>query len=249
MKRVVQDWRARIGVLQPNPNLTLTCEWAELMPEGITVSEALMGLPSVTAENLLEMRKSAVAEAKKLSDAMMDIIVFACTSGSFVGGPGYDEDIIKELETAVGIPALTSSTCVRTACADLGVKSMALIGPYTKDIFDIEIKFFKENGIDTLYSKSLELFEIKDYMRLHEHPYMYYRMAKEAYRQAPDVDVIFITCLCSPSSKIIYTLEMETGKPVISSCLATLYGVLKKLGINEPIEELGRLGKMLGSGS
>ena len=182
MNKVVHDWRARIGVLQPNPNLTLTCEWDNLMPEGITVSEALMGLSAVTADNLLEMRKRAVDEAKKLSDAMLDIIVFACTSGSFVGGSGYDESIIQELESAVGVPVTTSSTCVRTACTDLGIKSMALIGPYTKDIFDIEIKYFKENGIDTLYSKSLELVDIKDYMRLHEQPYMYYRMAKEAYR-------------------------------------------------------------------
>ncbi len=249
MRREVSDWRARIGLLNPNPNVNLTCEWSSILPDGVTFNEAIMGLTVVTPETLLDMRNRAIAEAKKLSDANMDIISFSCTSGSFVGGPGYDESIIKELEDAVGVPATTSSTCVMTAMKDLGVKKMALIGPYSREIFDIEINFFKKNGIETSYSKCLEWCDIKDYMRLHEQPYFFYRMAKEAYQAAPDVDVIFITCLCSPALKIINILEQETGKPVISSCLCTLYGILKKLGIRETIEELGQLGRLLGGSS
>lgn len=246
MRQEISNWRARIGVLSPNPNINLTCEWTGLLPEGVTFHEAVMGLTDVTPEKLLDMRQRAVTEAKKLADGMMDIILFACTSGSFVGGPGYDVNIIKELETAVGIPATTTSTCVLNAFADLGIKKIALVGPYTKEVFDIEINFFKEHGIDTLYAKSLGLHEIKDFVCLYEQPYMYYRMAKEAYRSAPEIDAIFITCLCSPARKIINTLERETGKYVISSCLVSLYGVLKQLGIKEPIEELGHLGRMLG---
>ena len=249
MRKETSDWRARIGVLTPNPNTNLTCEWWSLLPEGVIFHEAVMGLTKVTPENLLDMRNRAVNEAIKLSDANVDIISFSCTSGSFVGGPGYDESIIKELEDAIGVPATTSSTCVSSALKDLGAKKMALVGPYSREIFDIEIDFFKKSGIETPYSKCLDLCDIKDYMRLHEQPYMFYRMAKEAYQSAPDVDVIFITCLCSPALQIINTLEQETGKPVISSCLATLYGVLKKLGIRETIEELGQLGRILGSGS
>lgn len=246
MREEICDWRARIGVLSPNPNVNLSCEWNSVLPEGVTFHEAIMGLPAVTPENLLAMKKSALAEAKKLADGLMDIILFACTSGSFIGGPGYDEKVIKELENAVGIPATTSSTCLLAAFADLGSKKIALIGPYPQEVFDIEIKFFKKHGINTLYSRTLGIHQIKDYMHLHEQPYMYYRMAKEACRLAPDIDTIFITCLCSPALKVINALERETGKAVVSSCLATLYGVLKKLGIREPIKELGRLGMMLG---
>jgi len=245
MTEQTSDWRARIGLLHPSPNANLTCEWAGLLPEGVTYHEALMGLATVTRESLLEMKEVAVAEAKKLAYGDMDIILFACTSGSFVGGPGYDENIIKDLEAATGIPATTASTCVLAAFTDLGIKKIALIGPYPQDIFDIEIKFFEEHGINTLYSRALGYSEIKYYMHLHEQPYRFYRLAKEACKSAPDIDAIFITCLCSPARKMINTLERETGKPVISSCSASLYGVLKQLGIREPIEEFGQLGRLL----
>jgi len=45
---------------------------------------------------------------------------------------------------------------------------------------------------------------------------------------------------------VINPLEQDTGKLVISSPSASLYGILKQLAIKEPIEEYGRLGMMLG---
>jgi len=126
------------------------------------------------------------------------------------------------------------------------VKKISLIGPYIKDVLDAEVQFFKEHGTDTLYVKGLGYRENKDFTRLHEQPYLYYDMAKEAHRSAPNVDCIFITCMASPSRKVINILEQETGKLVMSSQSASLYGVLKQLGIKETIQEFGRLGRMLG---
>jgi len=240
------DWRAKIGVLTPACNPNQVCEWNGVLPDGVTFHEAIMGLVENTPEKLLELKQKAVTEAKKIADGLMDIILFACTSGSFIGGPGYDQSIIKELETATGIPSTTTSTCVLTAFADLGVKKISLIGPYIKDVLDTEVQFFKEHGTDTLYVKGLGYRGNKDFARLHDQPYLYYRMAKEANQSAPNVDCIFITCMASPSRKVINILEQETGKLVMSSQSASLYGVLKQLGIKETIQEFGRLGRMLG---
>lgn len=245
MKEEISGWRAKIGVLSP-PNPNLVCEWNGVLPEGVTFYTALMELADATPEKLLEMRQSAVGEARKLADCLVDIILFGCTSGSFIGGAGYDESIIKELETTVGIPSTTTSTCVLTAFADLGVKKIALIGPYLKEVFDAEVQFFKQHAIDTLYVRGLGYHDVKDFVRLHEQPYLFYRLAKEAYQSARNIDAIFITCMASPARKVINTLERETGKAVISSCSASLYGVLKQLGIKDPVEEFGQLGRMLG---
>ena len=246
MSREVSDWRGRIGVLSPNPNITLSHEWNAVLPEGISFHEAVMGLTAITPEKLLEMRQHALGEARKLADGMMDIMVFACTSGSFIGGPGYDEGIIKELEEAIGIPTTTTSTCVLTAFADLGIRKIALIGPYIDEVMAVEVDFLKEQGIETRYVKGIGYSEVKDYVQLHKQPYAYYRMARQAYRSAPDIDAVFITCMASPAIKVINTLELDMGIPVISSLSATLYGVLKRLEIRESIEEFGRLGRLLG---
>jgi maleate cis-trans isomerase len=51
--------------------------------------------------------------------------------------------------------------------------------------------------------------------------------------------------MASPAIKIIPSLEEETGLPVLSSNSASLYGVLKKLGIKTPIEGYGKVFKLL----
>ncbi len=241
----ISDWRARIGVLSPITNFITFSEWYQVLPEGITVWEALMGLTETTPESLVEMRKQAVNEARKLSYGLMDIILYGCTSGSFIGGPGYDQEIIKEIEAAVGIPATTTTSCVLEAFADLGVKRIGLIGPYIKEVFDAEIKFFKGHGIETAYLKAMEMRYVRDISLLREKPYVFYRLAKEAYRAVKGIDGIFITCMASPAIKIINPLEEEAGIPVLSSNSASLYGVLKKLGIKEPIENYGKVFKLL----
>jgi len=197
-----------------------------------------MGLTETTPESLAEMRKQSLAEAKKLSYGLMDLILYGCTSGSFIGGPGYDEEIIREIESAVGIPTTTTSSCVLKAFADLGVKKIALIGPYIKEVFNAEIKFFESHGVDTLYLKAMEYRYVKDIALLQWKPYVFYHMAKEAYEKAKEIDAIFITCMASPAIKIIDTLEQETGVYVISSNSASLYGSLKKLGIKAACREL-----------
>ena len=239
------DWRARIGIMTPACCPNQVCEWWGNLPDGVTFHEAIMGMVENNPEGLLALREKAMVEGKKLADGLMDILLFACTSGSFIGGPGYDQRIIKELEEATGIQSTTTSTCVLTAFTDMGIKKMAMLGPYIPEVIDKEIEFFKANGIETVYANGLGYRANLDFTRLHFQPYLFYPLAQEAYRQAPDVDCIFITCMASPSRKVINPLEKETGKIVMSSQSAALYGVLKQLGIKEEIPDYGKLGKLL----
>ena len=238
-------WRAKIGMLSPMSNFITFTEWSRVLPDGVTLHEARMGLTEATPEHLKNMRKSAVGEARKLALGSMDILFYGCTSGSFVGGPGYDEDIIKELEAAVGIPTTTTTTCVLQAFADLGIKKIALVGPYLPELFDNEVEFFKGHNIETLYVKALGKKFTAEISLLRDTPYVFYRHAKEAFRSARGIDAVFITCMASPAMKIIPALEDDTGLPVLSSNSASLYGVLKKLGIKVPIEGYGRVFKLL----
>ena len=244
MKDQLCGWRAKIGVLTP-PNYCIISEWGAVIPEGVTLVPALMGLSDATPEGLKEMRQWALSESKKLADWEVDIILYGCTSGSFVGGEGYDKSIIEELEQAVGIPTTTTTTCVLTALNDLGAKKIALLGPYLKEVLDLEVEFLEAHGIEVPYTRTLGYREVHEFVHLYEQPYLFYREAKKACQSASDIDAIFITCMASPSLAVINTLEKETGKPVLSSCSASLYGVLKTLRIKVPIEKYGLLGKRL----
>jgi maleate isomerase len=243
------DWRARIGVLSPACCPNQVCEWKGNLPDGVTFHEAIMGMVENNPAGLLSLKEKAMVEGRKLADGLMDIILFACTSGSFIGGPGYDRTIIEELEAATGIKATTTSTCVSAVFAELGIKKMALLGPYIQEVMETEVAFFKQQGIETLYVKGLGYRANLDFTRLHFQPSLFYPLAQEAYRAVPDIDCIFITCMASPSKAVINVLEQETGKIVVSSQSASLYSILKQLGIRAELPYYGRLGKMLADNS
>jgi len=66
-----------------------------------------------------------------------------------------------------------------------------------------------------------------------------YRLGKSA--DHPDAEAIFISCTNLRTFEVLEALEMDLGKSVISSNSATLWAVLKELGVKEPLEGLGKL--------
>ncbi len=234
----LRGWRAEVGMLAPLPGMYR--EWDIVAPKGIKFSKAILGLPQNTPEDLKNMAKDIENEAKKLNVTFRcDVICLGCTSGSFIGGPNYDKEIIQKIESASGSPGLTTTTCVLGIFEDMNIKKMALVGPYKDNVLDAEVDFFRANGVETFYVRGLGLVQNSDYWEYHMDPYRCYPLVKDAAKAAPDADCIFVTCMMSSILGIADILEDEIGKPIISSPSATLYGILKKLRIPDPVLHYG----------
>ena len=121
----------------------------------------------------------------------------------------------------------------------MGIKKIALVGPYPDPTFEEEVNFLKANGIETLYWKGLGLVDIGEYWEYEMNPYSTYRLIKDGAKAAPNADCVFLTCMASPMLSVVDTLEGELGKPVISSLSATLYGILKMLEIPDSVYHYG----------
>jgi len=236
----LKGWRAEVGMLAPWGKMYR--EWEVVAPEGVRFSSALLGLIHTTPEGLKEMANQVEEEARKLNIACKcDLICLGCTSGSFIGGPGYDQKLIERIERASGSPATTTTTCVLELLTDMGIRKMVLVGPYTDLVLETEVAFFNAQGFETIYIKGsgLGYVEQTDYFTFMMDPYGSYKLVKNGAKAVPDADCVFLTCMASPLLGIADVLEDEIGKPVISSLSATLYGVLKKLGIGDPVYHYG----------
>lgn len=237
--RSLKGWRAEVGMLAPMPGMYR--EWDIVAPEGVRFSSVVLGIGGSDVDDLKKMAEAIEPEAKKLNiGTKRDLICLGCTSGSFVGGEGYDQMLIARIEKASGSPATTTTTCVLELFNDMGIKKIALVGPYLESVFDEEIKFLKINGIETLYLKALGLSKPSEYWDYYVDPYACYKLVREGAKAAPGADCVFVTCMMSPIMAIVDTLEKEIGKPVISSCSATLYGILRKLGIPDQVPHYGQ---------
>jgi len=234
----LKGWRAEVGLLAPVAGMFR--EFDILAPDGVRFSRAILGLESPTPEAIRQLAKAIPSEAKKLNlGHKMDLIALACTAGSFIGGVGYDQKMISLIEDAAGVPATTTTTSVVELLKDLGIKKIALVGPYMKEIFDAEVDFFEASGFDILTVQYLGYRTLEEYWGYRHNPSPVYGLIRDGHKAAPDADCIFVTCMFSYIMGIVDTAEQEIGKPVISSCSSLMYNILKMLKIPDPVYQYG----------
>ena len=115
-------WRARLGRINPSPETVGDEEWRQLCPNGVTVVSSRMFIEAVNADGLTHMVKNVERAAKEIATARPNVILMAGTAGAFNGGPGFDQDLVKRIEDATGVPGTTTMTAVLDALQALQIE-------------------------------------------------------------------------------------------------------------------------------
>lgn len=230
-------WRGKIGLILPSLNNTMEPEFNKMVPEGVAVFATRILLEKGLPEELEKMAEDTERATDLLRSADVTGILYGCTSGSLIKGVGWDREIIERIEDRAGVPATTTSTSVIEAFETLGIKSVSVVTPYVDAVNRIEKEFFENHGVKVLnieglqYTKGAELHK--------ETPETAYAFAKRVCRQ--DADCIFISCTDFAAVEILNALERDTGKPAMTSNTASLWGILKKMGIKEKMDGYGEI--------
>jgi maleate isomerase len=182
------------------------------------------------------MERELDGAAGFLRDASVDLVAFACTSGSLIRGRGYDVNLAKRISDVAGCPALTTSGAVIDALHALGTKKICLATPYLEEVTDREVDFLEHNGFSVLKSRSLG---IKENLKIGQ---LTADRAEALVEQvfSADADAVFVSCTNFRTFEAVTALEQKFCKPVISSNSATLWASLKALG-SKHTTELGQL--------
>ncbi|MGD6934122.1 MAG: maleate cis-trans isomerase family protein [Candidatus Bathyarchaeia archaeon] len=227
----------RLGVIIPSSNTTVEPEFCTaLNGSDVTLHFDRIHLNNVNVKDLQDMEKETVLAAKLLADAAVDLIVFACTSGSLINGLGYDKAIAEKIAKTAGCPAVTTSSAVVDALNMLDAKCIGLATPYIDEVVQKEIVFLKKSGFKIENHKSLGIEENLKIGKLT--PNDAQELAKKT--DSPLAQAIFISCTNFRTFEALPLLEAQLGKPVVSSNSATLWASLKML--QKPVQvNLGRL--------
>lgn len=227
-------YKTRIGAIIPSINTVIEPEFNAMVPEGVSVHVTRLPLHmDNVVESLKKMAEGVQVAAKLLADAGVNIIAYVCTTGSLIKGVGWDQELISQIERVTSIPATTTSTAVIRAFKKLGVGKVAIASPYIEELNQIERQFIESNGIRVINIKSLD-----ENLR-NATPEATYRLVHEV--DTPEADAVFITCAGFKSITVIEKLEDELHKYVLSSNTATMWDILKRLGITDRIKGYGRL--------
>lgn len=231
-------WRARLGLIIPSSNSVMESEFYRFLSQGCSLHTSRVPFTEVTEESLLSMKAHLIGAAELLKDVEADLIIYGCTSGSFIKGKGYDRELEQKIESAVGIKAITTSTAVLKALDLLHVKRISVATPYPDEINSAEKRFLEDNGYEVLNIQGLGLRSNLDNGR--QEPEVAFRIAREAFKEGSEA--VFISCTNFRTFEIIPLLEQDLGVPVITSNQASLLIPYRILGIQQDMPELGTFG-------
>ncbi|MBW1603138.1 aspartate/glutamate racemase family protein [Streptomyces sp. JJ66] len=180
---------------------------------------------SLDLARLVSEHETLRAAVRALSAVSPEVVAYACTSGSFVGGQAGELAMSAAMRHAGEMPALTTSGALLDALRELGAHSVALVTPYTKSVTDALEDFLGEAGIEVTGRGYLGL--TREIWRVP------YRDVTGMARDATAVgapEALFISCTNLPTYDAIPRLETELGIPVLSANQVTVWAALRRIG-------------------
>lgn len=232
------SWRAYIGLISPGSGPNMERDFHRFIPDGIGIATARVPFTIPTPEGLMDMVSHLEQTCEVFKRYTHDVIMFGCTSGSLIGGPEFDQKLIKLIEDTTGDPGLTTSTAVIEAFRHLGVSRPSVITPYPDDTNEVEKQFLEYHGLTVNTISGMD----NDYVNVSicdiEPSYVYQKVKKLAKQGA---DSLFISCTGLNVLDLIEICETDFGIPVITSNQATLWASLRHAGVGTRIPRLGTL--------
>ena len=232
-----RHFRAKIGYVLLAMEQTIEEDIYSLAPPGVGVHFTRAPMANLVSAETLEAMAAGLAGAAALllPDGDLDVVCYACTSGSLVIG---EDRVMGELRRgAPSAKPTTLITGVMGALRAVGATRIVVATPYLDDINTLEADYLRERGFDVLDIQGLRIEKDSDMVRVT--PDFIRGFAKSLDR--PDADAIFISCGALRSLDIVDALEAEVGKPVIASNQAMIWDTLRLAGIDDRIDGYGRL--------
>jgi maleate cis-trans isomerase len=234
--------RKRIGVMVPSTNTTCEADYQLAAPRGITIHGQRLWLTNdaLGEEGMNRMNAEIEMGARYLATARVDVIAYGCTTGSFYKGPGWDREMLQVIERAAGVPAVATSPSVVDALMFFGARRISVASPYP-EWNNRKLRAYLEGmGFEVLNLEAEPSAAQAGNQGINEQePAVIAEFASRACR--PDADALLCSCTAWRSVEAVEEIERRTGKPVVTSNQASLWGCLRALGVTERITGFGRL--------
>ncbi len=229
--------RARIGfVLIPNEQ-TIEDDMVRHMPAGVGAYFSRATMPrEISTESLAQLRGSLAETAERiLPDDGLDVICFACTSGTVAVG---EEASCAELSKgAPGAKTSTLAGAVRKALTAMGARNITLGSPYVAELNDNVAAYLGKAGFNVVAAHGMGLDFDTQMIRVAPEYLIDYARAIDT----PEADTVLLSCGALRSIDVVDEIEQQLGKAVICSNQAMLWDCLRLAGVDDKLPNLGRL--------
>ena len=170
-----------------------------------------------------------------LPDEKLDCVAYGCTSGTIAAG--YSSIFEKVNSVKPNTKVTTPITSAINAIKTLGIKKLSVFTPYTNEINQSVLNYFKKEVIDI---SELSYFDIASDINIGkvDPDYLFDALAKI---DLSNSDALFVSCTALPILSIIKDLENKIGKIILSSNQTLIWDTLKQINFKDKVLGYGEL--------
>tara|TARA_B100001175_G_scaffold305192_1_gene302037 strand:+ start:65 stop:808 length:744 start_codon:yes stop_codon:yes gene_type:complete len=170
-----------------------------------------------------------------LPDEKLDCVAYGCTSGTIAAG--YSSIFEKVNSVKPNTKVTTPITSAINAIKTLGIKKLSVFTPYTNEINQSVLNYFKKDAIDI---SELSYFDIASDIDIGkvDPDYLFETLAKI---DLSNSDALFVSCTALPILSIIKDLENKVGKIILSSNQTLIWDTLKQINFKNKVLGYGEL--------
>lgn len=233
----------RIGMLTPSSNTALeplTAALAAPLAARVGVHFSRFRVTRIALDAGADAQFSLdpiLAAADLLADAKPSVVAWNGTSASW---RGFDTDALlcRRIEERVGCPATSAIVDLNLALELLGARKIGLVTPYTADVETAIIRNYASIGIEVICARRGDRSDNFSFAELS--PAEVYDMCADVAAAGPDAVAIICTNMRGPF--VVPRLEAAFGIPIFDSISVTLWGALRKAGVqSKTLIRFGRL--------
>ena len=191
----------------------------------------------LTNETLKKMADDIPNVTKEiLPDQKLDCVAYGCTSGTIAAG--YQAIFEKVNLVKPNTKVTTPITSAIHALKALGINNLSIFTPYTDEINQSVINYFKiEGGIEILELSYFDIASDLDIGKV-DPQHVFETLAKIDLTKS---DALFVSCTALPVLSVISELEKKINKIVLSSNQTLIWDTLKEINYKNKVEGFGQL--------
>jgi len=190
----------------------------------------------LTNETLKKMADDIPQVTKDiLPDQKLDCVAYGCTSGTIAAG--YQSIFEKVNLAKPNTKVTTPITSAINALKVLKINKLSIFTPYTDEINQSVINYFKKEGIEILELSYFNIASDLDIGKV-DPEYLFEVLSK---KDLLNSDALFVSCTALPVLSIIKDLEKKMGKFVLSSNQTLIWDTLKQINFKNKVAGYGEL--------
>jgi maleate cis-trans isomerase len=232
-------WRKRIGILSPTVIETTAYDFYRLGLDGISMCAITSNIEHWSKENFQQhIIDPLISLAKYLASRNVDYIMHCGMPVVTTRGKGFEEEIVKIITDATGLPASTSIRSAIRALAHLGIRQVAVLSPYPEELHRSALTFLQASGFKVVADQTLDVVfkQLQDVT-----PAQIATAAARLLVSAPSAEGLYIPCNQWSAADAAPLIENNCAVPVVTGSHADHWEAFRVLGIHDRIDGHGRL--------